>query len=363
MKRNNIIEESFIIKINLYGEDIDLNITSNFRLFCKNICKQLKITLKQLNSIILSYNDEDGDNIILSTEEDYNIFFRGVKDNKIAKKILIEFKDKIENDSIMLSDSNVDIQNKHSGSINNINNNIIDSKNNINIKNNINNNIIPSHLDISDNKINDINNNNNNNNIIINKSNSDSLDKYILDDYIKQIIKNDESIKKNEDIIFYYECSYCQLYPLLFKMYYCPICVLYFCEECKKNINNHNHDFITITSKEQLVEIKNKENLEIEKKNKNIIDYHNNNNNNPNKNKNNPNNNYNNYNHNHNSKNNNHNPNNNNHNNNNPNNNQNHYYYNNHNNKYNNYNNKNNRMKKRFDKNKDNNINEECRII
>ena len=274
MEKNNNIEESFLIKINLYGEDIDLNITSNFRLFCKNICKQLKITPEQLNSIILSYNDEDGDNIIISTKEDYDIFFREVKENKKTKIILIEFKDKTENDSIMLSHSNVNIQENNSKSIQ-INNDIIDSKDNINIKNDF----MPKNLDI----------NNNNNNNINNNSNFININEYILDDYIDEnSFPNYEDIKKNEEVIFHYECSSCQLYPLIIKMYYCPKCVLYFCEECKKKIIiNHNHPFITIKSKEQLLEIKKKENSEIEKKNikkqkkkiENNKDYNNNNNN------------------------------------------------------------------------------------
>ena len=89
-------QKMFNIKLNLYNEDIDIKINSDFNKLRKKICEIMKISSEQLDSLILSYIDEDGDNIRLSTEDDYEIFFKQVIE-KTVEKIKIVF----NNNSIM----------------------------------------------------------------------------------------------------------------------------------------------------------------------------------------------------------------------------------------------------------------------
>ena len=83
MEEKNDNEETFNIKLNLYDELIDLKVNSDYNYFVKNICTILNISPEQLKSFSLSYNDEDGDSILLSTEEDYTIFFQQVKEKTV----------------------------------------------------------------------------------------------------------------------------------------------------------------------------------------------------------------------------------------------------------------------------------------
>ena len=140
-------EQNYDIKINFYEEYIDLSINSDYNTFIKNICNILKISPEQLNIFTLSYNDEDGDNILLTTEEDYKIFFYQVK-GKLVDRIIIE---KNEN-QIMKSNSKE--EKKYSKKS-------IENKNNINQINFDYNDIDNNYNDINKN---DIDNNNNYNN-------------------------------------------------------------------------------------------------------------------------------------------------------------------------------------------------------
>ena len=88
---NNNIEENLDIKINFYEEKIDLKINSDYNSFIQRILNILKVSQDQLDSFTFSYNDEDGDNIIISNKEDYEIFYQQVKD-KTVNSLAIEIK-------------------------------------------------------------------------------------------------------------------------------------------------------------------------------------------------------------------------------------------------------------------------------
>ena len=92
------VGENYNIKINFNNQDIDLLIDSNFDSFIQNICSILKISLEEINSFGLSYTDEDGDNILITTEDDYNLFFQQVKD-KLVSSLIIDKKDGNKNNS------------------------------------------------------------------------------------------------------------------------------------------------------------------------------------------------------------------------------------------------------------------------
>jgi len=254
MKEKNENEENYNIKINIYNELIDFKINSDYNNFIHNFCKIFNVAPEKINSFILSYNDEDGDSIMLTTEEDYTIFFQQVKE-KTVNSLIVEINENKNNDidPVECFGSALNYQEQ------------IDQANN-QIKNDINNNMN------NNNNINNINMNN-----IINKSNDKIINSYAdinLDiDYnnqnVNNFIPNNEYDNNNgqiDDIIFEYKCTNCSTYPIICLLYYCPDCNMYLCESCK-NITNHQHSFLEIKSKNELTKIKEKENEELAKKN------------------------------------------------------------------------------------------------
>jgi hypothetical protein len=270
MKDRNISED-YHIQMALYGENIDLTINSDYNSFRDKICSIMNIPSDYFQFLSISYIDEDGDNIVLSLQEDYEIFFNLIKDNAIEKKIMIDFNENSKIDQINCLSSALNYQGQHAKEyLDDINNNKKDDNNkmNNNIKNNNNN-------QLKKNEENNINNNNNNNN---NQHEEEDLENYIYN----------------------YKCSNCEMSPIIFVMYYCPKCSYYLCEECYNKLNKkHQHPLIKIVTQAQLFEIKEKENEEIEKRNRirennDMINNNNMNNNNNNINNNNMNNNMNN---------------------------------------------------------------------
>ena len=211
MKEKNENEENYNIKINVYNELIDFKINSDYNNFIHNFCKIFNVAPEKINSFILSYNDEDGDSIMLTTEEDYTIFFQQVKE-KTVNSLIVEINENKNNDidPIECFGSALNYQEQ------------IDQANN-QIKNDINNNMN------NNNNINNINMNN-----IINKSNDKIINSYAdinLDiDYnnqnVNNFIPNNEYDNNNgqiDDIIFEYKCTNCSTYPIICLLYYCPI--------------------------------------------------------------------------------------------------------------------------------------------
>ena len=231
-------EESFNSKLNFYDEKVDIKLNSDYNSFIANICNILQIPKDKLKSLSMSYYDEDGDSIILSTEEDYILFLQQLKD-KLVDTINVEIKENEEIDPIECFGSALDYQEQ----INKANNQIKDD-------NNIIYNDIGDGFKKSSNNIVDDNiiNNNIMNNIILNEE------------------KNNDDFPV-DDIIFLYKCTFCSTYPIICTLYYCPECVLYACEDCMKNIRNHIHPVQKFESNIELMKVKEKENNDIEKKN------------------------------------------------------------------------------------------------
>ena len=229
-------EETYDIKIDFYGEKLDFKLTSDYTSFIKNISDILKIPSDQLNSICLSYNDEDGDSIMISTQEDFSIFFQQVKE-KITDMLIIEINENSKIDPIDLMNSALNYQDQ----INQANNEINNQSNKENNNNNINNNGESININDIDNKDNDNNNIQNNNNIINNEEN-----------------KNYE--EPIENLVFDCQCSSCLEHPLIFKIYHCPECNMFLCENCYKNVGRHHHSINKIESNEEFLKIMKKEN-------------------------------------------------------------------------------------------------------
>jgi hypothetical protein len=209
-------EEKYNIKLNYYGEQIEITINSDYAAFISNLCNVLKISPERTKAIILSYNDEDGDNILLSNEEDYSIFIEQVK-QKVVQELIIEVNDNLEdsdlNNKNRMEQSNINID----GSFNNI------SNSNMNISHNFN-----------------------------------EEDKKL----------NEEFKTKNipiENFVYYYKCISCSTYPIILIMYYCDKCNKYLCEKCYNKEKNHCHKMEKIITKFQLDEIKRMENETLDK--------------------------------------------------------------------------------------------------
>ena len=240
------IGENYNIKLTFNNQDINISIDSKYDSFIQKICNILQISLEEINSFGLSYTDEDGDNILITTEDDYNIFIQQVKE-KLVNNLIIEKNNNKKND-VNLNQIKENINNENH--LQYLNKNINNSKNNINVSN----------TDI------------NNNNISYNKSNNfenNESNKIIHD-------KGKEDVPI-ENIVYYYRCSSCSTYPIVCVMYYCDKCNLYLCENCEKNNDNHEHGLIKIKNIDQLVKIKDEENEKIAQKNKEEEQLNNNN--------------------------------------------------------------------------------------
>ena len=127
---------NYKLKLNLYDEDIDFEINSDYNLFRKKVCLILKISGEELDSLLLGYIDEDGDNIRLSTEDDYDIFFQQVK-NKTVNRIKIKFSNNSKLDQskcIKCLEDALNYQEEHSKVYTNVGDD--DKLNKININNN-----------------------------------------------------------------------------------------------------------------------------------------------------------------------------------------------------------------------------------
>ena len=216
-----VYDERVNIKLNFYGELIDYAINSDYLSFLKDLCGIFGLSMNQLNSISLSYNDEDGDVIMVSTKEDFAIFLEQAK-QKVVDTLIVEVKEESNIDPISLMDSALNYQEQ----VEEANANLINSnQNNINNDNNINNN----------NNYYNINNN------------------YYNYDYNN--IQNQE-VNNEAPLVFYVECNKCQIYPLLERIYYCQQCDMCLCDECKIKNENHEHPLLKIETEDDFEIIK-----------------------------------------------------------------------------------------------------------
>lgn len=195
-----VYDEKVNIKLNFYGELIDYTINSDYLSFLKDICGIFGLSMNQLGSISLSYTDEDGDIIILSTKEDFSVFLEQAK-QKVVDILIVEVNEESNIDPISLMDSALNYQEQ----VEEANASLINSN-----QNNINN----------DNNNNYYNNNN-------------------YDDYNDNI--QSQEVNNEAPLIFYVECNKCQISPLMERIYYCQQCDICICQDCLAKNGNHEH--------------------------------------------------------------------------------------------------------------------------
>ena len=227
------IEENkeYIIDLKFLDTKINIKINNDFVTFIKDICKIIKISEEDINSVNVFYLDSDEDKINISNEGDYEIFFAQVKDNTV-KGIELEIK---ENTNL-----NVDV------CLANFFNYIEQNEKNIKKKNEDeykNNNEIKNEIKI--NKINFEDEENENNIIQINEGKENNNGEFkIIENYF-----ND----KNKFEIFECYCSSCNESPIYEVLYFCPECDICLCSNCNENTKNHQHIILRIDSNEELM--------------------------------------------------------------------------------------------------------------
>ena len=249
-------EKMFKVRLIFNEEEVEIDLNSDYEYFINSICNILKISIEQFSFISLSYTDNEGDNIILSSLEDYNIFFQQVSHEQVDNfRISIKENSDLDQNECLINllnyKENFEIEN---------NNDIINN----NIYNNINNED-ENYFDVS--RKNQYIEQNNKNNINYNINNILSKEYYynnINDNKYELDKKINEDIPIN-NLIFEYQCSFCKKYPILCKIFYCAKCSFYLCQECERNDVKHEHNLLRIDSKEELRKIKDKENEEIDK--------------------------------------------------------------------------------------------------
>jgi len=88
--RDNLLSDELLKKYGIYNtvfiknQPLTVAYTSLlYEFFINSVCNILRISSEQFENLILSYVDSDEDNIILQSEEDYNLFFQQVSQNQV----------------------------------------------------------------------------------------------------------------------------------------------------------------------------------------------------------------------------------------------------------------------------------------
>ena len=250
--------------------------------FQKKICNILNIDETLINSLKLSYKDEDGDTIPVSSEEDYNILLNQVKSKEVdilnietdenanididaCSNSVIKFHEKIEKEEVeeedknnknnlnIISNQQYEINHEEKPNIQKNNNNVFQiNKNNINDNFEINknqNNII---IDRNNNNNNIYRNNNNNFNNINNINNFNNINSNNNQNNIRNINNNNINLNEQTYMVFPYNCNLCNEYPIVKVLYYCLVCGIPLCQKCEEKLGiNHRHSILKVQTKQQ----------------------------------------------------------------------------------------------------------------
>ena len=232
-------QEMFKVKLIFNEEQIEIPLNSQYEYFINSICNILKISSEQFLNLVLSYVDNDEDDVILSNQEDYNIFFQQVSQKQVDNfKITLKENCDLDQNECLINLLSYKEQQEQEQELprNNIDNNINSDE--------------EKEINENENRNNNYESNNSNENIINNNTDDKNKDVPI------------------DDLIFDYKCTVCERFPIICKLFYCDKCNYYLCQDCEKNDVKHEHPLLKIESREDLKKIKEKENDEIDKKNK-----------------------------------------------------------------------------------------------
>ena len=255
-------------KIKFNNEIKEILFTPTFEEFKKKICLILKIDEELVTALKFHYNDSDDDKIFVQNQEDYNILSMDIskdveylnieiEDNKfinvdMCTKSLLEFDEKAKEHNLEKFSDSPKIKDEPKKDIKN------DNFFNNNIKK----------IDINNNNEDNNNNNNEKNPFFIIQNNNDDNKPQINDNYFKNDNFNSK-LMEEKNIVFYDSCSSCGQCPIVKVLYYCPLCLMYFCEMCEeKVVGEHRHSVLKVQNKEQYNDL-NLKLMQIQKENKN----------------------------------------------------------------------------------------------
>ena len=278
--------EEIIAYIQFYNEIKKVTIPPSYEALQEKLSTMLELNSDLTSTLIISYKDEDNDNVMVNSNEDYLILLEQIK-NKQVNIINIEknensninidecsqnftkFKDKIDindkannikNFDIVSSQLEINKQENKEDKNNQIiiNNNVREIKNEIEINNN---------KEISNNIDNDLNNSNSEEDILspYNQKEQNINNKVTINQINDvNIINNNININANVNLsqrylVFNLPCGLCNNYPILKILYYCPTCSVYICPDCEKKPDiNHRHSILKVQTQQQYEDLNEK---------------------------------------------------------------------------------------------------------
>ena len=275
--------EEIFAYIQFYNEIKKATIPSSYLSFQEKLSAMLELNSDLTSTLIISYKDEDNDNVMVSSDEDYKILLDQIK-NKQVNMINVEkdensninieqcsqnfakFKDKdnkannIQNFDIVSSQLVINKQENKEGKNNQviINNNIREIKNEIQVNNN-------KEIDNNNNINNNLNNSNSEDEILspYNQKEKNIQNNNISNQY-NDVISFNNNVNANVNInqtylVFNLACGLCNQYPILKILYYCPTCSVYICPECEKKPDiNHRHSILKVQTQQQYADLNEK---------------------------------------------------------------------------------------------------------
>ena len=274
--------EEIFAYIQFYNEIKKATIPSSYLSFQEKLSAMLELNSDLTSTLIISYKDEDNDNVMVSSDEDYKILLDQIK-NKQVNMINVEkdensninieqcsqnfakFKDKdnkannIQNFDIVSSQLVINKQENKEGKNNQviINNNIREIKNEIQVNNN---------EEIDNNNINNNLNNSNSEDEILSPYNQKekNIQNNKISNQYNDVISFNNNVNANVNInqtylVFNLACGLCNQYPILKILYYCPTCSVYICPECEKKPDiNHRHSILKVQTQQQYADLNEK---------------------------------------------------------------------------------------------------------
>ena len=293
-------------KIKFLEDEIEVIYPEDFNLCKKKISEMIGLNEEEmLEKISVYYNDEDGDKVVISEKEDYDLFINYLKENKKDLiSLVIELKEQSENLANKISKAILDYKEKHSEEINLIKKELESNEENMNKINNdkINNNVINNNeinneiidndkinilnqeekkdnmnkinnydiLDYDFDELNEIsdenkinNYNDNHNKINDNEKNENDIDNIKLDNDLSKNI----NMENHHSIIYRETCKFCKANPLYDVFYFCTKCNYIMCSKCEKEKGSlDSHPLFKIQTPKQYMN----SNIKLEK---NIINH------------------------------------------------------------------------------------------
>ena len=234
-------------RIKFYDEEMDVQFPEDFNLCKKKIGEMIGLSEDELlNHIKLFYNDEDGDKISVTEDNDYKLFIKFSKENGGQNDVLtliIELKEKSEILVKKISQEMSIYKEKNSEEI----------KNEIEMDEDLMNQIEDEKLIIKNIKKNNEEDNNNkipeNNKIEEENNNIGDENKNDMNPQNNNI--NQENRDKDK-IIYQETCEYCKANPLYDVFYFCLKCNIKMCSKCElERGTKHSHPFLKIQTYDQ----------------------------------------------------------------------------------------------------------------